>query len=478
MRSVIFCAVSFFICGVGVSGETKTTDTFRLFTNLFANYSKDIRPVERSSQSINVLYGMAIRQIIDMDERNQIITTNVWLRQGWSDANLKWNPDDYGGITKITIPSSEIWKPDIILYNNADSSFKGAMKTNAAVSFDGSVTWLAPAIFRSSCKININYFPFDKQECTLQFGSWAYTTEHLNLLNRSASGDTGSFLVNGEWRLEDFPVIRTLPKYGCCKYPFSILDFVLIIRRRPLFYVINMLVPCILVSALTLLTFYLPADTGEKFTLCITILLSLTVFLLLAAETMPPTSEVVPLIAQYYITTMVLVSGSTVLTAIVLYIHHRGTYVGRAPSWFRRFTLDYLAKFMCMKECNTTDDVTDKIPQISFENASGSSGSSTGVVEAGRHSNEMPLELDVANLPTSQSSTCVQLDRRGRIRFIMSQIASYLRKVMETTEDGVVDDEIKGEWMRIAFVVDRFFMWLFGLSTAVATCGVLLQVKE
>ena len=90
----------------------------------------------------------------------------------------------------------------------------------------------------------------------------------------------------------------------------------------------------------------------------------------------------------------------------------------------------------------------------------------------------MPLELDVDNLPTAQSNACVQLDRRGRIRFIMFQIASCLRKVVERSEDGVVDDEIKGEWMRIAFVVDRFFMWLFGLSTAVATCGVLLQVKE
>ena len=64
---------------------------------------------------------------------------------------------------------------------------------------------------------------------------------------------------------------------------------------------------------------------------------------------------IVSLSAQYYITTMVLVSASTVLTAIVLYIHHRGTYVGRAPSWFRRFTLDYLAKFMCMGDCHNPD---------------------------------------------------------------------------------------------------------------------------
>ena len=49
---------------------------------------------------------------------------------------------------------------------------------------------------------------------------------------------------------------------------------------------------------ITALGFYMPADAGEKVTLGITILLALTVFLLLVAETMPPQSEVVPLIGR------------------------------------------------------------------------------------------------------------------------------------------------------------------------------------
>lgn len=37
--------------------------------------------------------------------------------QQWKDVNLQWNPDDYGGIKKIRIPSTDIWRPDLVLYN-------------------------------------------------------------------------------------------------------------------------------------------------------------------------------------------------------------------------------------------------------------------------------------------------------------------------------------------------------------------------
>ena len=35
----------------------------------------------------------------------------------WTDAGLKWEPDKFEGIAKTTLPSTDIWKPDIVLYN-------------------------------------------------------------------------------------------------------------------------------------------------------------------------------------------------------------------------------------------------------------------------------------------------------------------------------------------------------------------------
>ena len=67
--------------------------------------------------------------------------------------------------------------------------------------------------------------------------------------------------------------------------------------------------------------FLLPADSGEKVSLGVTILLSLTVFQLLVAEQMPP-SEQIPIIGEFYLCTMALVSFSVLLTICLLGLHH------------------------------------------------------------------------------------------------------------------------------------------------------------
>ena len=51
------------------------------------------------------------------DERNQVLTSYLWVRQAWLDAHLAWDKDAYGGIDSIRIPSSYVWRPDIVLYN-------------------------------------------------------------------------------------------------------------------------------------------------------------------------------------------------------------------------------------------------------------------------------------------------------------------------------------------------------------------------
>lgn len=51
------------------------------------------------------------------DERDQVLTLYLWIRQEWTDAYLRWDPDAYGGLDAIRIPSSLVWRPDIVLYN-------------------------------------------------------------------------------------------------------------------------------------------------------------------------------------------------------------------------------------------------------------------------------------------------------------------------------------------------------------------------
>ncbi|XDV29496.1 hypothetical protein PO909_032615 [Leuciscus waleckii] len=98
-----------------LSSYAKTED--KLFKHLFSNYQKWVRPVEDLNGTVQVKFGLAISQLVDVDEKNQLMTTNVWIKQEWTDMKLRWNPDHYLGITSIRVPSDSIWRPDIVLYD-------------------------------------------------------------------------------------------------------------------------------------------------------------------------------------------------------------------------------------------------------------------------------------------------------------------------------------------------------------------------
>ena len=52
--------------------------------------------------------------------------------------------------------------------------------------------------------------------------------------------------------------------YECCVEKFPFVMFEIHIRRRTLYFVVNLIFPCILISFMTVLGFSLPPDSGEK----------------------------------------------------------------------------------------------------------------------------------------------------------------------------------------------------------------------
>lgn len=146
------------------------------------------------------------------------------------------------------------------------------------------------------------------------------------------------------------PARRNVKTYPCCPEPYPDITFNITLRRKTLFYSVNLIVPCVGISFLTVLTFYLPSDSGEKIALCVSILLSLTVFFLLLAELIPPTSLVVPLIGKYLLFTMILVTLSILVTVIVLNVHFRSPSTHTMPPWVRYIFLQILPKILFMRE--------------------------------------------------------------------------------------------------------------------------------
>ncbi|KAL3115752.1 hypothetical protein niasHT_007757 [Heterodera trifolii] len=130
------------------------------------------------------------------------------------------------------------------------------------------------------------------------------------------------------------------------RYPF--IDVYLLLERKPLFFVIFSCLPCVLISVLVLLGFYMPSDSGEKVTLGITSLLSTTVFLMLVSEHLPPTADALPLIGIYYGVTIFIVSLQTAFTVFTLNIHHIGTNGPPVPRILQKLLFGRVSRLLLL----------------------------------------------------------------------------------------------------------------------------------
>ena len=129
----------------------------------------------------------------------------------------------------------------------------------------------------------------------MTFGSWTLNANYLNLTITQEYGDNSTFKNNSEWELIGFPAF--LEKYDFEGNPYITAIFVLRIRRRTLYYFSNLILPCVLIAFMAVLGFYFPPESGEKVTLEITILMSLTFFMNVVTEMVPPSSKT-PLIGK------------------------------------------------------------------------------------------------------------------------------------------------------------------------------------
>uniref|UniRef100_A0A8C2FB21 Cholinergic receptor, nicotinic, alpha 4a n=1 Tax=Cyprinus carpio TaxID=7962 RepID=A0A8C2FB21_CYPCA len=397
----------------------------RLLRFLLTGYSKLARPVQNITDVVLVRFGLSIAQLTDVDEKNQMMTTNVWVKQEWHDYRLRWRPGDYENITSMRIPAQFIWKPDIVLYNNADGDFTVTHLTKAHLFHDGRVTWIPPAIYKSSCSIDVTFFPFDQQNCTMKFGSWTYDREKIDLIRTADSADRTDYWESGEWTISSAVATYNLKQYECCSEVYADITYSFIIRRLPLFYTINLIVPCLLISCLTVLVFYLPSDCGEKVTMCISVLLSLTVFLLLITEIIPSTSLVIPLIGEYLLFTMIFVTLSIIITVFVLNVHHRSPETHSMPEWVRTFFLDIMQRFLFIQK-----------PRVLQNNL--------------RRTSVDPRKRK------KSSAASISLGERDH-----ASMRYRSRSIQE-------------EWKYVAMVIDRLFLWMFILVCILGIVGLFL----
>merc|ERR1712088_844367 len=487
-------------------------DAKRLYDDLLSNYNRLIRPVANNTDKITVKMGLKLSQLVDLDLKNQILTTNLWVETEWHDDKLRWEPSEYGGVEEIYVPSEIIWLPDIILYNNADGNYHITTMTKATLYHDGLVKWEPPAIFKSSCDIDVRYFPFDEQTCWLKFGSWTFDGFQIDLIHIHANQssetsdhvevgiDLSEYYINVEWDILRVPAERHVKVYPCCPEPYPDIFFYLKIRRKPLFYIVNLIIPCVGIFYLSILAFYLPSQSGEKTALITAILVSQTLYFTLIIEIIPATSKRLPLIGRYLMFSTIMIALAVSLTTINLNIHYRMPSTHKMPAWVRKVFIQKLPRLLLMRvpiqvikdSMNTrrskflrqsdpalkslAGDDEDIIEEEYDPTASSGSKSSKGKPGANKEQFKGHLNGLYDGLAKIMTST-VDIDAEEK-NLAPLAVEKAVHNIMFIKHHMKRQDEFDAEdqdWGIVAMVLDRLFLWTFG---TVALVGSLIILSE
>ncbi|XP_045187824.2 acetylcholine receptor subunit delta-like [Mercenaria mercenaria] len=266
-----------------------------LLTYLFTTegYNKKVRPLTDQSQAVDVSVDFYLNSVIEFDEQDESLKTSGFLSCSWTDQYLTWTPSAYNNINELFIPQDDIWKPDISLRNTFKSfTGLGASYLNAYVTSAGTVEWNPYQVLESTCSVDITYFPFDTQTCELKFTAWSYSKAHVELNQGSRGVQLEEYVENSAWKLVETSA-REINTDEAAVF------FTLKLKRRPIFYIINAILPVVFLSLLNIFTFLLPVSSGERASYAVTVFLSLAVFLTIIANELPKNSEKTSLLSVY-----------------------------------------------------------------------------------------------------------------------------------------------------------------------------------
>jgi hypothetical protein len=228
-----------------------------LHKELFDEYNQNVMPQENKSAPIEVTLDMVLMSIDEVDEKRQTISIKAFLEIQWQDAFLSWNSSKYPAISRINVKNSDIWIPDVVLRDTYDKlTDLGQIDGKANVESSGLVTIWPYSIYTVTCKVFIGKFPFDKQSCQFDFQSWSHSRSDLVLKSKQKKPGLEVYKESGEWDLVSTKVELESRPYGNDSWDHVLFHFEL--KRKSLYHVMNVFVPVLCISVLSIVSFLLP----------------------------------------------------------------------------------------------------------------------------------------------------------------------------------------------------------------------------
>ncbi|KAI3383099.1 hypothetical protein SNEBB_006675 [Seison nebaliae] len=300
---------------------------------------------QRPYGTVHIELNINMNQIVYMIETDQVIVINAFVDQKWTDNRLVWDTDTYNS-NFLRIPTTDLWTPDTFMYKTADE--RGFLSPSqylyAIVQNNGTVFWGTPmAKMRMRCRMTIHWFPFDEQKCDLMFGSWSHSTKFLNYTVKTEIVDLSEVVPNSEWSIIGMTGRRAETYYAAWKfenYSFSEIYYSLYVRRKPLHVIYNSVLPTLMLTTLTLVSFFIPFQ--QEMQMGISIMLGYSLYALSLGKMLPTQSESVPWISIYLTQCM----GFSICAMVWFSYFNKLQENKRIPQFFRTILLIWRSCFV------------------------------------------------------------------------------------------------------------------------------------
>uniref|UniRef100_A0A1I8GVX6 C-type lectin domain-containing protein n=1 Tax=Macrostomum lignano TaxID=282301 RepID=A0A1I8GVX6_9PLAT len=254
-------------------------------------------------------YSPAVRPKPDNGSANTVIVQAIMSALAavvWNDNRLAWRGrfnSSFDSIATVFAPAELAWQPDVSFLDSLSLQRVSGDRVLLNLTSAGGVAHSQQFMVRFKCRFDMRNFPYDAQRCGVKIGSIMQSSASVRVRMMPASevefsGATGS---------HEFCVQSVFTEEGA-EGEFPFVRLVVVFSRRSTFYLVNIVIPSLLLLAISTLVFRLPPECGERMSLSVTIVLSMCVFLQLAGSYTPTQSEAVPLLKVKVCLLLMLVS--------------------------------------------------------------------------------------------------------------------------------------------------------------------------
>lgn len=228
----------------------------------------------------------------------------------------------------------------------------------------------------------------------------------------------------------------------------------------------NMVVPCTIIALLCCLTFYLPANNGERASLVITVLLAMTVYMLIVADSMPPTPEAMPLVQKFYLVTIIETAFCLFATCVVVKWHENTVPM---PQWVYLVFNCFLRKVLHVKYTeNTAEFSANTNRDIEFP----------AFNLASPTNNPLRRKESRTRCNSRKTSDTSEVFPLRHYSFAIPETAPDVTEDTPKVSDSPETAQVPRDWKLAARVLNKVFLIMFSVTFVLSIAVIFAGVKS